>query len=86
MFFFRESAVYLIHVRCVNHFHRKTNNLAIKLLEAVSTNQSPVQQIDNVARGYHPPRGILKTVLYREGFRSEVPPTLPFIFLFYTPC
>lgn len=74
IFFFRKSAVYLIHVRCVNHCHRKTNNLAIKLLEAVSTNQSPVQQIVNVARGYHPPGGVLKTVLYREGFCSEVLP------------
>ena len=73
-FFFRKSAVYLIHVRSVNHCHRKTNNLAIKLLEAVSTNQLPVQQIDIVARGYHPPSGVLKTVFYREGFRSEVPP------------
>ena len=73
-FFFRKSAVYLIHVRSVNHCHRKTNNLAIKLLEAVSTNQSPVQQIVNVARGYHPPGGVLKTVLYREEFCSEVPP------------
>ena len=56
-FFFRKSAVYLIHVRCVNHCHGKTNNLAIKLLEAVSTNQSPVQQIDNVARGLPSPQG-----------------------------
>ena len=46
-----------MHMRCVNHCHRKTNNLAIKRLQAVSTNQSPVQQIVNVARGYHPPRG-----------------------------
>lgn len=53
-------------MRCVNHCHRKTNNLAIKLLKAVSTNQSPVQQIDYVARGYHPPQEVLKTV-FRQG-------------------